>query len=192
MPFPGARRKLDEARSLAEQLERATDAPTFRTIFSAFLSAAKATFDSLRKDGAKHPGFRQWHDGKRTAMKNDDLMRFVLDARDEDLHEGRHRLLFSTHLEHFDTGKAEPPPGGYPATIVFGREGPTYVVDERKPTERRVPIHTGGSWTTSVQIYNAPNKHRGKSLAASDPLSLCGAAIAYLGELVHEAETRFS
>lgn len=191
MPFPGARRKLDEARRLADGLRTARDAPEFRTLFSAFLSASKATFESLRKDGAKQPGFRKWHDAKRSEIRSDPLLRFVMDARDEDLHEGRHRLLFGTHLRHFDTSKAGPPPGGYPAGMEIGLEGPVWVVDRGKPTERRVPIHAGGSWTTGVQIFKGPTEHKGHPVEGGNPLTVCDALLVYLGELVHEAETRF-
>ena len=189
--FPGARRKLDEARRLAVSLERAPDAPTFRTLFSAFLSAAKATVDSLRKDGAKRPGFRKWHDARRAALRSDELMRFAFDARDQDLHEGRHRLLFSTHVEHFNTADAGEPPTGYPADMEIGNEGPVWVIDRGKPSERREPIHAGGTWITSAQIHEGPRQHRGGPFNGTDPLKVCSAVVAYLAELVYEAETRF-
>jgi hypothetical protein len=190
MPFPGATRKLEEARALAESLRAAADAPTFRTLFSAFLSAAKAVVSSMRKDGARRAGFRKWHDQKVVEMRQDALLRFVLEARDEDVHEGRHRLLFNTHLERFATDEAGTPPGGYPATIVIGAEGPVWLLDEGKPSRRTVPIRRGGAWTTVVAIHNAPASHRGRALAANDPVTVCGLTVDYLGELVHEAETR--
>lgn len=71
---------------------------------------------------------------KRSEIRSDSLVRVVMDARDEDLHDRRHRLLFGTHLQHFDTSKAAS--GGYPAEMEFGREGPLWVVDRGKPTER--------------------------------------------------------
>lgn len=115
----------------------------------------------------------------------------MLDARDADVHEGRHRLLFDTDLQHFDTSQAGPPPGGYPASMVFGPEGPAWLVDDGKPSRRLVPIRQGGSWTTHVAIANAPAEHRGKPLANRDPVSICAIVVDYLGELVHEAETHF-
>jgi len=189
--FPGARRKLDEARRLSEQLDQAQDAATFRTLFSAFLSAARAAINALRKDGAGREGFRKWHDQKLVEIRQDALLRFVLEARDEDVHEGRHRLLFSTQLQRFDTSQAGEPPGGYPATIVLGNEGPAWIIDEGKPSQRSVPIHGGGSWATLVVIADAPTSHRGHALAATDPVTVCGLVVNYLGELVHEAESKF-
>jgi hypothetical protein len=168
------------------------DAPAFRTTFCAFLSAAQAVVSALRKDGARHDGFRKWHNVRVAAMQQDPLMRFVLDARNADLHEGRHRLLFNTHVERFETAKAGDPPGGYPASMTFGPEGPAWVVDEGKPTRRVVPIRQGGSWITVVAIADGPSTHKGHQLTPNDPVSVCGLAADYLGELVHDAEQRFT
>ena len=188
--FAGARNKLEDARTILEQLESVRDAPAFRSLFNSFLSAARAITYALQKDGKRQSGFTEWYADKQAEMKADDLLRFVHDARIEDFHKGRYALHFSTYIDHFSTEEAGPPPAPG-ASIAIGADGPFWIVDKGTPRERRIPIKAG-SFVTMIKIENPPRTHMGRALDRTDPLSICTAALDYLGHLVHEAQSRFA
>jgi hypothetical protein len=124
------------------------------------------------------------------ARRNDELLRFIHDARTEDFHEGTHTLNFSTYVSHFSSDKADPPPPN--AKLTIGTDGLFWVIDEGTPGKRRIPIKQGGSYEIAISIDNAPTKHRGNTLAHNDPLTLCQLALDYYSELVFEATAKFS
>ncbi len=123
-------------------------------------------------------------------MRQDELLRFVHEARIVDFHQGKAAVgAVGTGVDYFSTKDAGPPPTP-DAGFGIGAEGPFWIVDRGKPTERRVPIVKGGSWTTSVALEDPPKKHRGKAMLRNDPISVASLAVTYLEELVHEARTR--
>jgi hypothetical protein len=97
--FKNTLNKLEDARSSLETIRVAADALAFRSAFNGFLSSARAVTYALQKDGADIPGFHEWYDPKSEAMRKDEVLRFVHEARTEDFHEGKHRLSFSTRVE---------------------------------------------------------------------------------------------
>jgi hypothetical protein len=171
-------------------LEGVTDFPAFRSLFNSFLSAARAITYALQKDAKKLRGFTEWYAEKQAQMTADDLLRFIHDARIEDFHKGRHALDSFTYIHHFSPEEAgpSPAPGALP---VIGAEGAFWIVDEGTPRERRIPIKAG-SFVTMIRIANPPRMHMGRVLERADPLSICRLALAYLENLVHEAESRFA
>jgi len=187
--FPGARGKLEDARTILQQLELATDVPTFRSLFNAFLSAARAITYALQKDGDKVHGFAEWYGEKQAEMRGDELLRFMHEARIQDFHQAKQRLRFNTYVGHLSTEEVEPGPAAG-AALVIGSEGPFWLVDGGTPRERRVPVK-GADFVTRVVIANAPRTHMGRSLRRTDPLSICRLALGYFENLVHEARSKF-
>lgn len=187
--FPGARGKLEDAGIILQQLELARDVPSFRSLFNAFLSAARAITYALQKDGDKVSGFAEWYAEKQAEMRGDELLRFMHEARIEDFHQGRQRLRFSTRVHRLSTEEVEPGPAAG-AALVIGSEGPFWLVDGGTARERRVPVK-GTDFVTRVVIANAPRTHMGRSLRRTDPLSVCRVALTYFEELVHEARSKF-
>lgn len=189
--FNRAKSKLEDACENLDSMRKAKTALQFRAAFNSFLSNCRAVTNALQKEGARVEGFSEWYAQKQTEMKADELLRFVHESRTEDFHEGRHRLLFSTYIEHLSSDAVGPPPTPG-ASLIITTQGPFWLVDEGTPRERRIPITRGSRHQVCVSIENPPTQHRGKRMAASDPISLCEAAASYMAELVHEARQKFS
>jgi hypothetical protein len=187
--FEAAVGKLEDCRSMLEGLEQATDSQTFRASFSSFLNSSRAITYALQKEGSHLEGFERWYEAKRAEMKSDELLRFVHEARTDDFHEGRHRLIFpAAHLDRFSSAEEPWPPNA--TGLVWGGDGPFWVLDEGTPRERRVPV-TSATHSWSVAIEDPPATHRGVLLVSNDPISICRATLAYMEELVYEARGRF-
>jgi len=189
--FKSTTLKLEECSTLLDQLRTAQDTQLFRSLFNAFITAARAITNSLQVEGKNIPGFDEWYATKQQEMRADELLRFIHEARIKDFHEGKHRLRFpGTYIEHFSTGQAGPPPMPN-ASLVIGTEGPFWIVNRGTPKEKRIPIRSGGKWIVQVTIEDAPSVHKGIKLTRNDPISLCGLAIDYFQNLVHEAKSKF-
>lgn len=184
--FQRAASKLEDARANVDSMRRATSAPEFRSAFNSFLGNCRAVTYALQKEGAHVDGFAEWYAGKQEEMKDDELLRFVHESRGEDFHEGKHRLAFSTHIQHLSTDDLGPPPEPG-ASLAIGADGPFWIVGEGTPRERRVPITQGSQHTINVAVANPPTRHRGQPLERLDPLSLCDAAADYMADLIYEA-----
>ena len=184
--------KNEEAYTLLGQLKAATDAIQFRSIFNAFIAAARGITNSLQAEGKHIKGFSEWYTVKQQEMRTDELLRFIQEARIADFHEGKHRLIFpSAHIEFFSTEQTGPPPAPN-ASLVIGTEGPFWIVDRGTPRETRIPVGRGGKWAVQVAVDNAPSVHRGQQLTRKDPVTLCELALTYFRELVYEAKSNFS
>jgi hypothetical protein len=188
--FSRTKSKLEDTRNLLDQLDRVSDASSFRALFNSFLNSARAITYVLQKEGKHVHGFDDWYVFKQQEMRNDELLRFIQLARVEDFHEGKHALAFSTAIAGFSTDQAGSPPS-VNASLVIGADGPFWLVDEGTPGERRIPIKQGGTWATRVGIKNAPTKHRGRTLERNDPITICRVALVHFSELVHEAMRSF-
>ncbi len=188
--FSSTKSKLEDTRNILDQLSLANDAVSFKALFNSFLNSARAITYALQKEGNDIPRFNDWYALRQEEMRNDELLRFIHEARTEDFHEGKHKLSFSTGIVHFSSDQAGPPPSKN-AAMVIGADGPFWLVDEGTPRERRIPIKQGGIWATGVGIKNAPTKHRGETLERNDPITICRVALVYFSELVHEATQSF-
>lgn len=188
--FNAAKSKLEDTRTIFEQLRNASDPPTFKALFNSFLGSARAITAALQKEGSKKPGFNEWYGEKQKEMKNDELLRFIHEARTEDFHEGKHRLVFATYMEHFSTAAVGKPPAPN-AKIGIGADGPFWIIHEGTPKERRIPIKQGGNFSIRISIANPPTTHLGGVLKKNDPLSICQVALDYYGNLVYEAGIKF-
>jgi hypothetical protein len=189
--FDRAKSKLEDAHLNLASMRKATTAPQFRAAFNSFLSNCRAVTYALQKEGASLDGFSEWYASKQMEMKEDELLRFIHKSRTEDFHEGQHCLRFSTYVDHLSSTAVGPPPKPG-ASLTIGPEGPFWLVDQGTARECRIPV-TRGSWhVVQVDIENPPAQHKGKPMAARDPITLCQAAADYMAEVVHEARTKFS
>jgi len=188
--FQRALSKIEDCHIILDKLIQADDALSFRALFNSFLTSARAVTFALQKEGKHISGFNDWYALKQQEMRDDELLRFVHEARNEDFHEGKHRLTFSTYIDHFSVKQAGSPPSPN-AKLVAGAEGLFWIVDEGTPRERRIPIKRGGRFVIMASIAKAPTMHRGKPLQANDPVTICKITLDYLSELVHEAISRF-
>ncbi len=180
-----ALKKLQQARSHIEKFSLATSGKEFAECFSAFLAAIRSVPDALRKDLRGQKKWRPWFDAREKEMRADPLISFLFDLRNRDLHEGEHRLVFSTHVAHM---RIRNRPG---AAFVLGADGPYWVYDQGQPSERREPVREG-LYSTSVGIANPPTLHRGRPIIDDSPVGLCRLAVRYFEGLLGEAMKKFN
>jgi len=189
--FNNAVAKLEDSRSILERLKVANDALAFRSLFNSFLSAVRAITYALQKEGRHISGFDNWYKPRQKEMRNDELLRFVHEARIEDFHEGKQRLTFSTHIQYLSAETVGPPPSP-DAKLTVGPQGPFWVVNEGTPQEQRIPVKQGGDYVIRISIENAPEVHLGVKLAKNDPVTICQLALDYFTGLVYEAKSEFA
>ncbi len=183
--------KIEDSRTLLEQMKAAKNAVEFRALFNSFLSNCRAITYALQEEGNHIEGFDRWYSEKQEEMSKDQLLRFIHNARIDDFPRGVSRVVFpGTYVERFSTSEAGPPPAGN-AKIVIGSEGIYWLIDQGTPRERRIPITRGGIWRTEAVLANAPTEHKGKTIEKNDPVSICTFALQYLSDLVYEAKEKF-
>jgi hypothetical protein len=183
---------VDDARAQLRLMLRSNDFDTLRSTFLSCVNALRAVEEALKAEGNGAVGFEEWWHSRERDLRQDELMRFIHDVRIDDFHRAKgHRVLVGrTLVEHISTSElGERPPGAN--GLAIGPEGPFWVVDARKPTERRVPITSGGSWRLGISLATAPTSHDGKPLDRNDPFTICSLGIEYLFRVVVQARTRF-
>lgn len=189
--FERSMAKIGEVEQFIEQMGNAVDTQLFRSQFNACLSALRSITFALQSEDKHVSGFEDWYGVKQSEMRGDELLRFIHDSRNADVHQGRHSLKFTgAEIGMFETDKAGPPPADN-SVMVIGIEGPYWIVDHGTPNERRVPIRQGGNWTIHVAIENPPKTHLGHALTQTNPITLCRTALEYFHQLVIDARVEF-
>lgn len=115
--------KLEDARRALGDLREARDSLSFRSRFNSTINALRAITYALQKEGTgKHRGFDDWYRPKQSEMRSDELLHFIHEARNEDIHEGKHSLQFGTSIGHLSTEQALPsrPPGAKFLVLMHG------------------------------------------------------------------------
>jgi hypothetical protein len=190
--FNNAVAKLEDSRYILEQLKIANDFLAFRSLFNSFLNAARAITYALQKEGKHISGFNNWYEPRRKQMRNDELLRFIHEARIEDFHEGKQILKSGTHIRYLSREAVGPPPSP-DARLVVGSQGPLWIVNEGTPQEQRIPVKQGADHVIWIYINkNAPEVHLGVKLAKNDPVTICQLALDYFTGLVYEAKSEFA
>jgi hypothetical protein len=189
--FDRSMEKAQEAEMLLSRLSAVESEGEFRAAFNGSIAAARAVWDNIKTEGSSIPGFKAWREAVWAEIEADDLARWVNNARIADFHKAEHVVRATdTFIDHFDTSQAGPPPKGATG-MVIGTAGPMWVIDEGTPRERMVPIVTGGSWSTRLELVDPPEAHLGQPLTAQDPVTVCTLAVAYFSGLVHRAREEF-
>jgi len=200
-----ASNKLEDAWALLRTLESAQDALTFKAVYAALFVACRSIPDAidrelkplLRKDRKTPEGSRRlseygaWCKARlKERQEPGSLLEFVENARDADVHEGKHQLLFPAgHIGQGVINPANGPPGI--SSVVINPDGAFYLVDMGKPTQRRIPILEGIIATVQVTLATPLTHHVGKALTETDPIAVARMAVNYYAELLWEAKERF-
>ena len=142
----------------------------FSEAFSSCMAQVRSVGDAVLKDKAanKLPGFGKWREEKKDECKNDDLMKFINNRRNDDLHAGDRSLSFTMHPHKFSSESVGVKPI-IGATLRINGTGPYWIVDQGTPQERRVRCKCPQGVTYTVAIIDPPNSHKGKSLSSSNP-----------------------
>jgi hypothetical protein len=215
--FGGAIAKLQDARTALERLRALIGQPivtniriisgpsgvsgdsvgigdpvAFSEAFSSCVAQVRSVGDAVLKDQAarKLPSFERWREAKKNECKNDDLLKFINDKRNTDLHSGFCPLAFTMHTYAFSNENvgAVPFPG---APLYIDGRGPYWIVEQGTPRERQIPCELREGYVFTVAIIDPPMTHRGKPLPSSDPVTVCALAEEYYAELLFEARSKF-
>jgi hypothetical protein len=200
-----ASNKLEDGWALLRILESARDALAFKAVYAALFVACRSIPDAidrelkpmLRKDRKTPEGSRRlsdygdWCKAKlKERQEPGSLLEFVENARDADVHEGKHQLQFpGVHIGLGMISPANGPPGT--SSVVINPDGAYYLVDMNTPIQRRVPILDGITSTIQVSLATPLMHHRGEALAESDPIAVARTALNYYAELLWEAKENF-
>jgi len=216
--FENASDKLNDARIALERLQSLVTQPVVSNIqiisgpqrsagdaegtlnpvayaeaFSSCLAQIRAIGDAIikNKNANTLPGFGSWRDSKKTECQNDSLLRFINEARNADLHEGRCPLLFTMHPFSFESDRVGPAPSTNAVLVIDGR-GPQWIIDRGTPNERRSPVEPNGIIYYTVAISNPPVIHLQNPLSSTTPTAILHQAESYYSRLLYEARSTFA
>jgi len=136
------------------------------------------------------PGFESWRAVKINECKTDDLLKFINDKRNSDLHSGFRPLVFAMQAYAFSNSNVGVAPSPSAVLRIDGT-GPYWIVDPETPQERRNPCELQEGYTFTVAHIDPPLMHRGTPLPSSDPVTVCALAEKYYAELLFEARSTF-
>lgn len=215
--FEGATRKLENARTAIDRLKALTElavtsniqivhssslsqidplgtgAPlAFAEAFSSSVTHVRAIGDAVFKNelAAQLPGFAAWREAKISFCKDDELLKFIADQRNFDVHEGATPLTFAMQAWAFSSAMTGPAPADDAVLLVDG-SGPYWLVAQGTSRERRVPCVIRPGFQVTVALGDPPATHKGRPLQSRDPLSICILAERFYSDLVFEAKGRF-
>lgn len=181
--------KLDEARS-------APDYAAFAGAWYFFLIAAKNVYTTLEQGAKASPQSRQWFGSKKNERKNDPLLQYLFQARDDD----EHGLADITTMKPslVEVGRAV---DGYSRSFSISASGDSagkvtihelqshdglpVLIEETPSHAILLPVVGRGP-----VIYHPPKTHRGVDLPDSLPLTVGSAALRYLEDLISDAAAR--
>jgi hypothetical protein len=188
-----ARSRLRVAEKAIRELEKAANHQEFSDSWYSFLTAAKNVYTSLEQGSKMSARSRQWYGAKKRERKNDALLQYLFQARDDDVH----GLNPVTVLDPGRLVVGAFKPGmsnsidAHISTDEMGRPTIHKLKSlDRKPIliEDRAPHTKLGTVTGRGNIkYLPPNSHMGKALESNLPIPVARLAISYLTGLVADA-----
>ncbi|MET0589025.1 MAG: hypothetical protein ABWZ75_10950 [Novosphingobium sp.] len=188
-----AKTRLRVARKALDELPGCADYDDFNDTWYTFLVAAKNVYTVLEQGAKTSSQSLQWFGGVKRFRKDDELLQYLFEARNDD----EHGLGSST--EHVPgalaIGVAR---DGYSRAMrINGSTGPGGVLNveslDGKPVliERTLPhIRLIGVQARGNRTIAPPTMHRGSKLTDASPLNVATLGLAYLAELVVQAEAR--
>jgi hypothetical protein len=215
--FEGADTKLQDARTAVARLSSMISAPietniriisgpsgikndsfgirdpfAFKECFSSCMVQVRSIGDAIlkNKEALELPCFVKWKKNKISFCKTDDLMTFINDRRNDDIHEGNYCLQFTMNSHVFSSENVgdEPTPS---SVLRIDAKGPYWVVDKGTPDERIETCKNIDGLTFTASIINPPVMHNGNPLKTSDPVTIYNLALHYYADLLWEAKNKF-
>jgi len=185
-----AESRLRLARKALSELEQCENYRDFCDLWYSFLAPAKNVYTTLEQGAKASAQSRQWFGVKKSERKNDPLLQYLFQARNQDEHG---LAAISEHTgDSTAIGVSKP---GYSNAIrldgVIGKGGTLNVQSldglpvkiEKRPNVRLIPVTGLGG-----VVYLPPATHKGQAVSDPSPTRLAALAIAYLSELVEEAK----
>jgi hypothetical protein len=186
-----ANSRLRNARKALDDLTRAKTFIQFSDDWHVFLVAAKGIWTTLEQGTKETAQYRQWFGGKERQRRNDPLLQYLYEARNDDEH-GIEPVIEQTP-QRLAIGVAMP--GFSSAMVINGSIGiggalhvqtldgkPALIeVQPSRPKLRR--INARGN-----RMYDPPEVHLGTKLASQESIEIARLGIVYLEGLIKEFE----
>ena len=187
-----AKKRLRMATTALTDLKEAKSLDDFSDIWLNFLNAFKGIYTTLEKGSKISPQSRQWFGGKATFRRDDELLQYLYQARNDE----EHGLEEVVEKVPGSTAIGVPAPGFSNAIRIDGTTGPGGVlrvtsldgkpvkVAVTKPHVKLIEVQGRGG---ADERYPPPKVHLGKALENNLPVPVAELAIAYMGTLIDEA-----
>ncbi len=190
-----ARSRLRNAKRAIEQIEQCETYEDFTDHWYTFLTSNKNIYTALNKGAQSFPQSRQWMGAKARERKQDPLLQYLFQARDDD----EHGLSEVTKHEPGSLGIGVNKPGisrhmhirslqiqdGKVSADIRPLDGKPALIELKPSRPVLVRVHGGRG---SVP-YDPPGEHAGKPLPDQTPLTVATLAIHYMESLIDEAES---
>ena len=202
--------RIVAARTSLAQLVDADDITTFAAHWYNFLTAAKNVYTILGVGSKSSPQSAQWFGAKTAHRRSDPLLQYLFQARDDDEHgleipvEEKHPISqlgvagpgFSNEV-HIQGPSIDVIAKGFGvAAHIEGRHNPARftarALDGRPAQNRITPRHIALRPVTGRgdKTYVPPREHLRRKLEDTSPIAVARLGLAYLEEMVREAERR--
>lgn len=197
--------RLRVVQKAVADLEICKDYDAFSDIWYTFLVAAKNVYTVLEQGAKTTPQSRQWFGSKNQQRKNDPLLRYVTEARNDDEHGlepistyvpsvlniGVTRSGTSSHMKDengnvfIGCGTAYSFVGAKPHRLpgMQALDGKPILVEDTQAHVKLVRVHD-----RSRNPHDPPTSHLGEKIDGSSPLVVAKAMTSYLETLVAEAQ----
>ncbi|WP_020097372.1 hypothetical protein [Microbacterium sp. 11MF] len=180
--------KLREAKHFAELFPQQHDEDGIRRVFGAAVAAIRTAAQAMREESlARVSGerdasrtkrdLREWWDAEHRRQMDDDVLRWILDARNSDQHGDNANYLQVYYRYEADLVCSTVPPG---AEVADGQ----IIYDRHTPDERREPLNGIHSKKFFSRAVGKVETHRGDDIRDHNgPHALLFMAIEYYKEL---------
>lgn len=185
-----AETRLQVARETLEALMHCRDHKSFSGKWYVFLVTTKNVYTALEQGAKANAQSRQWFGGKKQERKDDELLQYLLQARDDDEHG------LGAVTEHVgDNIKLGPGGDGYSMNVRVTRFADHMLLEgldglpvnyEHEPAHFRLTPVTG----RGPVIYQPPTTHKQKPVGDNSPLGVGALVIVHLEALIEEARSR--
>jgi hypothetical protein len=188
-----AKSRIRVAEKALSELTACPDYPTLTDTWYTFLVSAKNVYTVLEQGAKVSPQSRQWFGAKANERKNDELLQYMFQARNDD----EHGLEDVTKLKPGSVAIGVNAPGfsnhiiAQDITINNGQisirdvqsgdERPV-LIEVTPPSAHLVPIRGRGV------LFPIPTTHLGKPVENQSPYAVAELCLTYLSKLVDEAE----
>jgi hypothetical protein len=186
-----AHNRVERATAAFDRIAHSDNFASFAEAWTDFLLAANSVFSILEKGAKESPHSRQWYGGKKKQGRDDELVRYMAQARNADEHG------IEPVVEHDPGYFAIGDPGEHVVIQGLtanssGISGTLIPVDGKYPTITIKPAHPklipvfddrfGGQW------FDPPTMHLGQKLSDVSPLAAAEMMLKYVSDLVEEAQ----
>jgi len=145
----------------------------------------------------KAHGFDNWFNKYKSKNETDDLLKFLIDTRNDIIHEGK--ISLNTHLKAKeggfnlprDSGEYGQPPEGA-ESVFLGQGGTGWNVKGDDGIQEKHYVTPPKQLDVSISFPNPPKMHLGKSIEGMSPEELTGLFYDYLREMVSSAKQNFT